>query len=94
MSVSLGCAERQRSLSLLYSSPAAAVEINEDQPNKNKQGLFLQRLLPSLVFGRESKVDGGAGRLHGGRRSLRGTQMEAVGPGAAGGPAGSGEGPV
>ena len=67
---------------------------NQDQPNENKQGLFIQRLLPSLVFSRESKVDGGAGWLHGGRRSLRGTQMEAVGPGVAGGPAGSGEGPV
>ena len=84
MSVSIGCTERQLSLSLLYSSPAAAVETNEDQPNENKQALFIQRLLPSLVFGRESKVDGGAGLFHGGRRSLRGAQMEAVGPGSCG----------
>ena len=51
MSVSLGCTKRQLSLSLLYSSPAAAVETNEDQSNENKQVLFIQSLLPSLVFG-------------------------------------------
>lgn len=53
------------------------VEINEDRPSENKQSLFIQNWLypgsqpPSFVFGRDSKVRSGVGKLYNGKGKLQ-----------------------